>query len=334
MYTITLRVLTVGLLLVVLVLLLALLQPSPFLALSPGPAIPMNSALIYRPGLNRAAASDGPFELMTVEVRPLNWGSYWYDAATQHLPTAVSVTAPGTAPGLVASEETQQLLMSEATAWAVAWGQVTHHVIAGGGATIVATTQTTPATLRIGQTIVAFDAAPVATASELVALLHQATPGRHTLRVLTNSSLHVVTVTLPASRSLGLAVQTQPATTPQPQPQMLLAGIGGPSGGLMLALTYTDVLSSGQLAPHTTVAGTGEISLSGKISPIAGVSDKVKAAVTNHASVFFVPAAEAYQAQATAPPSLKVVPVTTYRQALQWLCGHGGGHSSACRPAR
>ena len=57
-----------------------------------------------------------------------------------------------------------------------------------------------------------------------------------------------------------------------------LANVGGPSAGLMFSLAVVDKLTTGDLAGSTFVAGTGTISIDGKVGPIGGITHKMAAA--------------------------------------------------------
>ena len=46
-----------------------------------------------------------------------------------------------------------------------------------------------------------------------------------------------------------------------------LANVGGPSAGLMFSLAVVDKLTTGELAGSKFVAGTGTISIDGKVGP-------------------------------------------------------------------
>jgi len=104
-------------------------------------------------------------------------------------------------------------------------------------------------------------------------------------------------------------------------------GIGGPSAGLMWSLGITDEITPGDLTGGRTIAGTGEIAVNGDVLPIGGVQQKVVAAETAHASVFFVPVANADDAAAVAH-GIRLVPVKTYTDAIDWLEQHPTGTSA------
>ena len=99
--------------------------------------------------------------------------------------------------------------------------------------------------------------------------------------------------------------------------------VGGPSGGLMFTLALVDALSPGDLTAGLDLAGTGTITLSGAVGPIAGVGDKVVGATLVGADVFFAPTLNAEAAEASAGPTIEVVAVDDYVGALRWLCEKG-----------
>ncbi|NEE20368.1 hypothetical protein G3M58_79660, partial [Streptomyces sp. SID7499] len=99
-----------------------------------------------------------------------------------------------------------------------------------------------------------------------------------------------------------------------------LGDIGGPSAGLFLSLGIIDKLdgngSGGDLTGGRTIAGTGTISADGKVGAVGGVSMKTQAAHRDGASVFLVPKAECAQAEAERPEGLRIVPVSTLKDAV------------------
>jgi Lon-like protease len=94
--------------------------------------------------------------------------------------------------------------------------------------------------------------------------------------------------------------------------------IGGPSAGLMWTLGLVDLLTPGDLTGGRTIAGTGEITVEGKVLPIGGVEEKVVAAERSGATIFFVPAKDAGAARSVAS-KIVLVPVSTYLDAIAYL---------------
>ncbi|MFE5076014.1 S16 family serine protease [Streptomyces halstedii] len=102
-----------------------------------------------------------------------------------------------------------------------------------------------------------------------------------------------------------------------------LADVGGPSAGLFFALGIIDKLagdgSGGDLTGGRTVAGTGTIEADGTVGAVGGVSLKTRAARRDGATVFLVPKAECGQAKAEKPEGLRLIPVTTLKNAVSSL---------------
>ncbi|WP_406394821.1 S16 family serine protease [Streptomyces sp. NBC_00887] len=102
-----------------------------------------------------------------------------------------------------------------------------------------------------------------------------------------------------------------------------LADVGGPSAGLFFSLGIIDKLagdgSGGDLTGGRTVAGTGTIEANGRVGAVGGVSLKTQAARRDGATVFLVPRAECKEAKAEQPKGLRLIPVTTLKNAVSSL---------------
>lgn len=94
--------------------------------------------------------------------------------------------------------------------------------------------------------------------------------------------------------------------------------IGGPSAGLMFALTIVDLLTPGSMTDGKAIAGTGEISIDGQVGSIGGVRQKIAGAQEDGAHLFLVPAdncAEAVHADYD-HDQIRLVRVSTLKQAI------------------
>jgi hypothetical protein len=114
-------------------------------------------------------------------------------------------------------------------------------------------------------------------------------------------------------------------------PSVNTEGLTGPSGGLMLALAFTDALNEGDLTGGRDIAGTGTIDRDGSIGEIGYVAYKVRGAAAAGAKVFLVPWGNADEAQKAAPPGLQVVPVGSFIEAVGWLCSHGAADTACAK---
>jgi len=93
---------------------------------------------------------------------------------------------------------------------------------------------------------------------------------------------------------------------------------GGPSAGLMFTLGVYDMLTQQDLTGGRIIAGTGTIALDGRVGPIGGVQQKVVAAERAGAEYFLVPA-ENYTDAIAMATRVKVIKVTTAREAIDFL---------------
>lgn len=100
--------------------------------------------------------------------------------------------------------------------------------------------------------------------------------------------------------------------------------VGGPSGGLAMALAIYDRITTGRLTGRHRVAVTGTIATDGRVGEIGGVAQKARAAVTAHADLFLVPSSQAGEARSATNGALRVVGVSTFDEALRALRRLGG----------
>jgi PDZ domain-containing protein len=200
--------------------------------------------------------------------------------------------------------------------------------VSGGGARVVGVIAGSPAdgVLREGDVIVAVDGRPVRTASD-VAEATARIAGDQPLPVTFRRGDEVRTVTLRVTKvsqlgrpGLGVALVSLDPQIVLPFPVTIdQDDIGGPSAGLMMALTVFDLADPGDLAQGRVIAGTGTIDLNGNVGPVGGVRQKVLAAEAARAVVFVVPADEAKEARKAAGNRLAIKPVRTFDEALDAL---------------
>lgn len=112
-----------------------------------------------------------------------------------------------------------------------------------------------------------------------------------------------------------------------------LADIGGPSAGLMFALSIVDKLTPGALTGNRFVAGTGEITADGSVQPIGGIPFKMIRARQAGATVFLVPAGNCDEAAQRTPDGLQLVRVTSLGDAVHALDQlRAGQQPTGCGP--
>lgn len=97
----------------------------------------------------------------------------------------------------------------------------------------------------------------------------------------------------------------------------------GPSGGLMTTLAVYNSLVEEDITKGLTIVGTGTIDSDGNVGEIGGVEYKLKGAENKKADLFFVPAGSNYEEAMALKEkknySIKIVPISTFDEALQYL---------------
>ncbi len=93
-----------------------------------------------------------------------------------------------------------------------------------------------------------------------------------------------------------------------------LPNINGSSAGLMFALQIYRSITGMDIAGGRDVAGTGVLGVDGRVGPIEGAREKIRAAIKSKASIFFVPV-ENYAAIKHVA-GIDVIPVKSFQEAL------------------
>jgi PDZ domain-containing protein len=306
----------------------AAIVPLPLVAIEPGGA--ESVAPRVRLGIP-AHPVNGQFLLTTVrlaEPPPVGALSAWIDPEIDLEPR------PAVIPSGIPEDQyvrAQELLFRESSEVAAAVGLRAAGFpvkVSGSGARVVGVIAGSPADgrLREGDVIVAVDGRPVRSASDVAEATARTGPGRDvTVTFRRGNETRTVTVPLKTISqlgrpALGVSLDSLALQIRLPFPvEVDQNGIGGPSAGLMMAVTIYDLVDPGDLAQGRTIAGTGTIDLAGNVGPVGGVRQKVIAARRARAKVFVVPADEATEALEAADDRLVVKPVRTLSQALEAL---------------
>jgi PDZ domain-containing protein len=104
--------------------------------------------------------------------------------------------------------------------------------------------------------------------------------------------------------------------------------IGGPSAGLMFALSIYDVLTPGSLTGGQVVAGTGTIAADGTVGEIGGIQQKIAGARQDGAQLFLVPPANCSDALGADNGSMRLVKAATLRQAVSEVKAWSADHNA------
>ena len=181
--------------------------------------------------------------------------------------------------------------------------------------------------LSPGDTVLAVDSEPVVAAEELQAIAREATAGDVLdLTIRHQGEVRDVQVELAAMEGsddarIGVAIETAIVELRLPFEVRLddEVRIGGPSAGMMTALTVYDLLADEDLLSGRTVLGTGTLDADGRVGPVGGVAAKMRAAAAYGADLVLVPELQLEEALGGAPKGLDVVGVATLADAIAAL---------------
>lgn len=203
----------------------------------------------------------------------------------------------------------------------------------GGGPVAVAGTIPGSAAARVleeGDEIVSFDGRRVSDNCELTTAVQAHEPGdRVELVVRRDGVTERFEVALGSDARVGegavLGVLMRPSSMDVEgdlEVEFDIGEIGGPSAGLVFALTLYDRVTPADLTGGRAVAGTGTITECGDVGEIGSIESKVAGAERRGAEIFLAPATQAAAARAVAD-DIDVVPVETFEDALSYLEDEG-----------
>lgn len=194
-----------------------------------------------------------------------------------------------------------------------------------GGAEVRSITKGSKAVdLRPGDVIVGVDGNPVKAVSDLTPLVRAHPIGtRLAVSIARDGSETMATVeTIESPEDEGKPVLGITVSQHRNMPfgiDIEANKIGGPSAGLIFALSVYDLLEPTDLTSGLIIAGTGTIDSTGKVGRVGAVTQKIRAAKQIHAKLFIVPMEDLAEARQAANGGMKVIGVSTLRQAIDLL---------------
>lgn len=297
-----------------------------------------------------ATALDGDFLLVTVDLRqatPVLLVRAWLDPDVGLEPQR-RVIPPGETDAQYFRRQRAifgaNVELAAAVGLAAAGYPIDPAAARGDGARVRRVLPSTPAAgvLRAGDVIVAVDAQPIGSYEELRAAL-EGPPTPRAIVFDRDGRSRSVTLT-PEPVEVGdrttvvIGVEAETANPRRDLPVPVSVGrsdIGGPSAGLLVALTvYDKVLPDVDLLRGRRVAGTGTIREDGAVGRVGGIVQKVQAAARAGADLLLVPAEQLGAARAALPggSALAVVGVATFAEALAVLQGASGADARIAVP--
>ena len=321
-----------GLATVVAIVLLVLI-PVPYVILGPGPTLntlgkdSSGQPLITIVG-PRTYPTIGHLNLVTVSYQGgpgTNLNIFqalraWLDTSEAVVPES-ELFPPGQTAEQTQQQDTEQMASSQETATAAALTAL--HIPYQTQVVVVQTVNGLPAraVLKSGDVIVAVDGRPVTGQSGLSSLI-TAKPAGTVLHLTVIRGGKTMQVDVASKNSGGqpvIGVQVQQEYKFPFTVKFSVGDIGGPSAGMMFALGIVDMLTPMNLTGGKFIAGTGEITASGKVLPIGGIQQKMVGARDAGATIFLTPAANCADAKGAVPAGLQIVKVSTLTQAINDL---------------
>jgi len=336
----------------VLLLVLATSATVPLVAMGPGPTYDtLGEVEVERDGEaetvpvirvtgREADETTGSLRMTTVAVRDrltlVDAMRFWLDEAQVVVPRD-QVFPPDRTEEEVEEANTAEMVGSENSAEAAAYRHLgipmharVEDVLPGGAA---------DGHLRSGDILRTVDGERVADAEAVVERVGAHGPGEELrLGYTRNGREETATVTLQPSEDgsdpdkgrLGILVGDTPADGTDVEIS-IDPKVGGPSAGLVLAIAIIDKLSPGDETGGASVAGSGTITADGEVGPIGGIRHKIRAARSEGATEFLVPAANCAEAVQGAPDGIRLLEVSTLEGALDALeAATGGGKPPTC----
>jgi PDZ domain-containing protein len=239
---------------------------------------------------------------------------------------ADEVRPPGVSERERRREELAEMRMSQRVAAAVALRELGYDVEATPiGARIEAVDPEAPAAdkLRSGDVVVSAGGKAVTAPSELRRAIRAAGTSRQLALVVTRGKEEVRVQVRPTRGPEGTPVigviVSQAADIKLPvDVEIDTGGVGGPSAGLAFALDLLEELGR-DVDRGNRIAVTGSLELDGTVGQIGGIKQKTVGVERADIDVFVVPAGENATEARRYADGIRILPVTTFQQALRAL---------------
>lgn len=312
-------------------------RPGEFALFSPGPTVNLlgtydGKQIIAIDG-RKTYRDDGELRLVTIRttrpedrvglVRALQ---AWADPDVDVYPYR-GIYDPEDTNDSTREQSAQQMTSSQNAAVAAALTQLGIDYRTQVGITTVDPTGPSDGVLRPGDRLVSVAGAPARSTRQVVQRIKGLAPGTEVELVITRGERRLTrtvttapsTTTGPGAKQSRIGVGIEPTFDfPLEVTINLDEAIGGPSAGMMFALSIVDLLTPGSLTGGRDIAGTGEIDPQGRVGSIGGVQQKISGAQADGARLFLVPeenCAEAVQGSFD-PDRITLARVATLEEAV------------------
>ena len=311
---------------------LAILMPVPYVVLSPGPTLNTlgtdsdGRAIITING-RQPNQTTGHLNLTTIDIRSTRVTAAealigWLQSDRVVVPRSV-VYPPGQSEQQVNEQDAAQFASSQDNATAAAFCELGYPK--GFGVLGVEANTGADGKLQPFDQLVSVDGTSVDSAPTLRAALGDHKPG-DTVTIAFKRLGKPMTASVKLSQPgpgqqgavIGITVGDQ-CFAPFQVDLGLGGQIGGPSAGLMFALGIMDKVGNRNLTKGAFVVGTGEITPDGAVKPIGGIQLKMLAARRQGATIFLAPDSNCSDVRGATPRGLNVIKVTSLHAAVQDL---------------
>lgn len=306
--------------------------PMPVFELRPGPALDVPS-LLETSGPDHHPSGRILLTAVTISS-PSAFGvaRAWIEPHSEVVGRA-SLVPTGMTPTDYEMSQRQVFADSTRLAVAVALRAAGYDVRIGGGGVVVRVVGAggpADGKLQPGDIVTGVAGRSVTTVTDMIAALQRTPSGSTTILEIRRGEQNLRIEIRPGPpNALGVPVldvaieDALPDVTLPFSVRVSRSDIGGPSAGLMTALSVYAITTGEDLTGGRTVAGTGTIDSNGNVGLVGGVAEKVVAASDAGASLFLVPSSEANTARKAAQGHrIKVVAVNTFADSLAVLKTH------------
>jgi Lon-like protease len=311
-----------------LVLAAALVVPMPYVESRPGDVVQINDMLAIDADTTEINGQMGLLTVRIVQPSMLATARAWLDE-DRRLRPATQVYQDDRDHRTYMTRQRDVFRRAFVVAAGVGLRAAGHDVILHTVPQVIGVLEDSPAdgVLEPGDLIRVYDGSPVTTVQQIIDRAEGTRAGQAiTLQVERDGfriPLTVVAGEVAGMERPGMGVRLQDADDDIELPFAVdlvdQQRIGGPSAGLMLALTIYDLVSEQDLAAGRLIVGTGTIDSNGVVGSIGSVSEKTITAIARGADIILVPAHQVEAAQEAAQDRIRVIGVATFDDALEAL---------------
>jgi Lon-like protease len=326
------RTLLVAGVLFVVLFVLAVLMPVPYVVLSPGPTYntltsdSQDRTIIVIKG-RQSNKTTGHLNLTTVDITSNRVTAFqalvgWLQHDRVVVPRS-AIYPPGQSQQQVNEQDAAQFASSQDNATAAAFCELGYPK--GFGVLAVDANSGANGKLRAFDQLLTLDGAAIDSQPRLAAALSTHKAGE-TVTIAFKRLGKLMTASIKLSEPapgqkggrIGISVGEQ-CFAPIEVDLGLADQIGGPSAGLMFALGIMDKIGNVDLTKGAYIAGTGEIKSDGTVLPIGGIQLKMIAARRAGATIFLAPKDNCSDVRGATPKGLNVIRVDALHDAVRDL---------------